>query len=187
MCCIPDASRQSPPDKSAPKAAAPFGTVLVKWHPEILAFSIFVFAGCVAARHPLESDVALFRNVENSDAFKIDRIVYGYLLQRHFWDNGEYSAVFLQGSDAEVAALIRTFPDHIPPIKTGDRAVLHPNQTPIDRETGRPAMILSVDALDPTNGTVEAVGTWYAGEAVSGLYTFVLKKTGDDWVLESVR
>jgi hypothetical protein len=64
---------------------------------------------------------------------------------------------------------------------------LSPNRTPIDKDTGRPAMILSVDALDPVDDTVEAVGKWYAGGAVSGFYTFVLEKNGGDWVIESSR
>ena len=42
--------------------------------------------------------------------------VYGYLLQQHFLNGGGYTAIFLEGSDAEVAALIRKFPDHVPPL-----------------------------------------------------------------------
>jgi len=93
----------------------------------------------------------------------------------------------LQGEDDEVDALIKRFPNHVPPIKTSDRAELVPNHTPIDKDTGRPAMIFSVDALDPADDTVEAVGKWYAGGAVSGFYTFSLKKSGDAWVIESFK
>jgi hypothetical protein len=126
------------------------------------------------------------KKLEYRDQFKIDVAVYGYLLQRHFWDDGEYSAIFLQGEDAEVDVLIKKFPDHIPPIKTSNRAELRPNRTPVDRDTGRPAMILSVEALDPTNETVEAIGSWYAGGAVSGFYGFELQKVGDDWIIQNV-
>ena len=94
-------------------------------------------------------------------------------------------AVF--ADDAEVVALQKSFPDRKPPIKEGYRADLQPNQSPRDKDTGKPAMILSVDALDPVNGMVEAVGKWYAGGAVSGFYTFSLKKSGDDWVVESFK
>ena len=127
------------------------------------------------------------RGLNKQDLFEVELAVYGCLLQRHFWDDNEYTAIFLQGEDDEVDALIKQFPNHIPPIKTSDRVELIPNHTPIDKDTGRPAMILSVDALDPIDGTVEAVGKWYAGGAVSGFYTFSLKKSGDDWVVESFK
>ena len=122
-----------------------------------------------------------------ADLLKVEMAVYGYLLQRHFWDAGDYSAVFLQAEDAEVEAVRRTFPNHVPPIKAGNRAGLRPGRTPVDNDTGTPAMILSVDALDPEGDTVEAIGRWYAGDAVTGHYTFSLKKVNGDWTIESVR
>ncbi len=121
------------------------------------------------------------------DLFKVQAAIYGYLLQRHFGDDGEYSAVFLQGDDAEVAALIKQFPNHVPPIKPSDQVELKPNRAPMDKQTGRPAIIFSVDSLEPADGTVQAIGRWYAGGAVSGFYTFALKKSGDDWVIESAK
>ena len=133
------------------------------------------------------SVIPLAKNLDKQDLFRVDRAVYGYLLQRHFWDDNEYSAVFLEGEDADVDALIKQFPKHIPPIKTSERAELLPNRTPIDKDTGRPAMILSVVVLDPAGDTVEAIGKWYAGGAVAGFYTFSLQKIGDAWVIESAK
>jgi hypothetical protein len=127
------------------------------------------------------------QKLNKQDLFKVEVAVYSYLLQRHFWDNGEYSAVFLQGDDDEVDALIKAFPNHVPPVKRSYRADLQPNRTPVDKETGKPAMILSVDTLDPEGDTVQAVGKWYAGGAVSGFYTFTLKRNGADWVVESAK
>ncbi len=127
------------------------------------------------------------QKLEKADLLKVEVAVYGYLLQRHFWDAGEYSAIFLQGDDAEVAAIRRTFPDHLPPIKAGHRAELRPGRTPVDKDTGEPAMILSVDALEPDGDTVAAIGRWYAGDAVTGFYTFELKKNGGEWVIENVK
>ena len=121
------------------------------------------------------------------DLFKVQVAVYGYLLNRHFLDGGEYSAVFVQGNDEEVAALIQHFPNHVPPIKPSDQADLRQNQTPLDRQTGKPAIIFSVDTMDPVDDTVQAIGRWYAGGAVSGLYTFTLRKTGGSWVIESAK
>lgn len=121
------------------------------------------------------------------DLFKVQLAVYGDLLQRHFLKDGEYSAVFLQGDDAEVAALIKQFPGHVPPIKTSDHADLQPNRTPLDRQTGKPAIIFSVETLDPEGETVQAIGRWYAGGAVSGFYTFSLRKVGGNWVIESTK
>jgi hypothetical protein len=62
-----------------------------------------------------------------------------------------------------------------------------PNQAPIDKDTGKPGLILSAKAVDPTNGVSEAIGTWNAGEAVSGLYAFVLVKIYGEWTIQSVQ
>lgn len=127
------------------------------------------------------------KKLDTRDLIKVEIAIYSSLLQRHFWDDGEYSAIFLQGDDAEVATLIKKFPNHVPPIKPDYRAELRPGRTPLDKQTGRPAMILSVDALDPEGGTVQAIGRWYAGDAVTGFYSFDLKRNGDDWEIESVK
>ena len=121
------------------------------------------------------------------DLLKVEMAVYGYLLQRHFWDAGEYSAIFLQADDAEVKAIRRIFPNHIPPIKAACRAELRPGRTPVDKDTGGPAMILSVDALEPEGDTVAAIGKWHAGDAVTGHYIFSLKKLNGEWTIESVK
>jgi hypothetical protein len=48
-------------------------------------------------------------------------------------------------------------------------------------------MILSVDVGEPNaDDSVDALGKWYAGGAVTGFYSFVLKKSGGDWAIESV-
>jgi hypothetical protein len=127
------------------------------------------------------------QKLNNQDLFQVEVAIYSYLLQRHFWDDGDYSAIFLQGDDDEVAAIMKKFPNHVPPVKPSYRAELKPNRTPVDKETGKPAMILSVDTLDPEGDTVQAVGKWYAGGAVSGYYTFDLRKIGGDWEIQSVK
>jgi hypothetical protein len=133
---------------------------------------------------PIVADAAGSKKLNRQDLFKVHLAVYGDLLQCHFWDDGEYTAVFVQGSDEEVDAVISEFPKHVPPVKTSDHAQLFPNRAPVDKDTGQPAMILSVDALDPEGDTIQAIGRWYAGSAVSGFYTFTLKKSGADWVIE---
>ena len=146
-----------------------------------------LLAGCATDKYSelFLSDPA--QRLEDGDVFKIEAAVYGYLLGRHFWDQDEYSAIFLEGDNARVAALIRQFPNHVPPIKPSDRIELHPNRTPIDKDTGRPAIIFSAKAMDPTNGVAEAIGSWYAGGAVSGLYAFVLVKVDGQWAIQSVK
>jgi hypothetical protein len=137
--------------------------------------------------HPAEKNVAPLKKLDREDLLKIDRAVFGCLLQRHFWDDNEYSAVFLRGDADEVAALINEFPNHLPPVKADDRLEARPNRTPVDKDTGRPAIILSVDVLDPVDNTTQAIGKWYAGGAVSGFYTFSLQKNGDDWLIQSFK
>jgi hypothetical protein len=127
------------------------------------------------------------KKLNKRDLIKVELAIYSYLLQRHFWDDGEYSAIFLQGDDAEVSALIKKFPNHVPPIKPDYRAELRPGRTPVDKESGKPAMVLSVDALDPEGDTVQAIGRWFAGDAVTGFYSFDLKKSGGDWEIENVK
>jgi len=154
----------------------------------IAALFLCLLAGCSTdkqAENPRESRKSNVTSV--SDDFKIEMAVYGYLLEKHPWDSGEYAAIFLEGSDDRVAALIRKYPHHVPPIKPGDRAQRSPNQAPIDKDTGKPGLILSAKAVGPTNGVSEAIGTWNAGEAVSGLYAFVLMEVDGEWIIQSVQ
>ncbi len=126
--------------------------------------------------------------LERDDLLKVELAVYGWLLQRHFWDAGEYSAIFLQADDAEVETIRRTFPNHVPPIKAAYRAGLRPGRTPVDKDTHQPAMIMSVDVGEPNaDESVDAIGRWYAGDAVTGHYTFSLKKVNGEWLIESVK
>ena len=155
--------------------------------------TVFIFAAvflCLLAgcrTNQKADDFSNSRKLESRDDFKIEMAVYSYLLEKHPWDNGEYTAVFLEGNDAWVAALIRKSPNHVPPIKLSNRMQLHPNQAPIDKDTGKSAIILSAKAMDPTNDVSEAIGTWYAGEAVSGLSAFVLVKVDGRWTIQSVK
>ena len=127
------------------------------------------------------------RKLEQPELFKVELAIYSYLLQPQFWTGGEYSAVFVQGPDEEFDAVSRQFPNHVPPIKPRGRAELLPNQTLVDRDTGRPAMILSVVARDATGDTVQADGRWFAGAVVSGFRTFTLQQTNGDWRIERVK
>ena len=149
------------------------------------AVFLCLLAGCRTNRKA--EDLGVSRKLEGQDDFKIEMAVYGYLLEKHPWGNGEYTAIFLEGNDAWVAALIRKLPNHVPPIKPSNRAQLRPNQAPIDKDTGKPALILSAKAMDPTNDVSEAIGTWYAGEAVSGLCAFVLVKVDGQWTIQSAK
>jgi hypothetical protein len=57
------------------------------------------------------------KKLKKADELKVREAVFGYLLSRHFWDDGVFSAIFLQGDDEEVDALIKKFSNHVPPIK----------------------------------------------------------------------
>ena len=124
---------------------------------------------------------------EADDDFKIEAAVYGYLLEKRPWGGGEYAAVFLEGNDTRVVALTIKFPHHVPPIKPVSRAQLVPNQPPIDKDTGKPGLVLSAKAVDPTNGVSEAIGTWNGGEAASGTSAFVLIEADGEWTIQSVQ
>jgi hypothetical protein len=130
----------------------------------------------------------VIQGLDRADEVKIEQLVFGYLLERHFWDASDYSAVFLQADDAQVKSLMKLYPDHVPPIKPAYRAELPANRAPLDRDTGRAAMILSVDVGEPNaDDSVDAIGRWYGGGAVTGFYTFTLAKTGGDWQVQNVK
>jgi hypothetical protein len=127
-------------------------------------------------------------SLSKADEHKIDMVVFGYLFERRFWEGGDYTALFLQADDAVVDAMIKKFPNHVPPIKQSYHIDLRSNQSPLDKDTGKPVMILGADVSDPdAEGTVDVIGRWYAGGAVQGFYTFKLKKAGDDWTIASVK
>lgn len=126
--------------------------------------------------------------LSKSDEEKIDRVVLGYLLDRQVSTNASCSAIFLQADDEVVREMMRKYPDHNPPIKENSRIDLHSKLSPLDKDTGKPAMILGVDAGEPdSDGTIQVIGRWYAGVSAQGYYTFTLKKTGDDWPVVSVK
>ena len=134
------------------------------------------------------ANAAAAKSLAKADEDKIDLAVFSYLLDRHFWEDGDYTALFLQASDAVVDAMQKKYATHNPPIKASYHIDLRDNLSPRDRDTGKRVMILGVDANDPNaDDTVDAIGRWYAGGAVQGFYTFTLKKVGDDWVIVEVR
>ena len=127
-------------------------------------------------------------SLDKADEEKIQRTVFSCLLERHFWEDDDCSAVFLQAGEAVEKALIEKYPRHQPPLKPSYHAQLRDNQTPLDRDTGRPAMILSVDVSEPNDdGSVTAIGRWYAGGAVSGFYAFTLVKSEGDWRIQTLK
>jgi len=146
------------------------------------AICLGLLAGC--ASHPPAASTS---GLEATDDFKIEAAVYGYLLEKHPWDGSDCAAIFLEADDARAAALIRKFPKHVPPLKPGSLAERRPNQAPVDRKTGKPGILLTAKAVDPTNGVSEAVGTWYAGEGRAGLYAFVLVEMDGKWAIEGVK
>lgn len=160
---------------------------------------ILFSAGCMIDKRPIafaddaampqstnDDYVAPKPGLSKSDQVKIEMQVFSNLLTRHFWDDGGYTAIFVQTDDAELKMLQNKFPKHNPPLKPNYLADLRPNQMPRDKDTGRGAMILSVDVGEPdADGTVQAIGRWYAGGAVSGFYTFLLKPKDGDWEVQN--
>jgi hypothetical protein len=139
-------------------------------------------AAASTAAHPAAKDL------EKADELQIEQVIFGYLLERHFWDLADYSAVFLQTDDSQVDALMKKYPGHVPPVKSSEHAAIQPGHAPLDKDTGKPAMILSTEINAPNpNGTVDAVGRWYAGDAVTGFRSFHLTKINDDWQITDVK
>ena len=156
----------------------------------LAAVFLCLLAGCASHRLAKATNakaVSENQKIAVSDDFKIEMAVYGYLLNKHPWDGGKYAAIFLQSSDDRVAALIKKFPHQVPPLKPGGQALLRPNQAPLDQDTGKPGLLLSAKAVDPTNGVSEAVGSWNGGETATGVYAFVLVEMNGAWTIQSVQ
>ena len=165
-----------------------------------VGLGILLTAGCASDKEPIvfysEAKIpaamteaaTVAKGLSKADEEKVDTVVFCYLLDRHVWESGNYTALFLQADDTVVDGMIKKYPNHIPPIKQSNHIDLRSNQSPLDKDTGQPVMILGADLSDPNaDGTVDVVGRWYAGGAVQGSYTFNLKKTGDDWPIVTVK
>ena len=168
----------------------------------LLLSCLFLAAGCRGPKEQVAfSDEADLRalaasstvetsqpHLDKGDEQAIEQAIFGYLLERHFWDLADYSAVFLQADDAQVAAMIQKYPAHVPPIKQSSHALVASHKMPLDKDTNKPAMILSVDTDEPNpDGSVNAIGRWYAGDAVTGFRAFSLTKTDGQWQIVAVK
>src|SRR6267142_1432528 len=99
----------------------------------LAAAVVLVTVGCRSAKNDIVfSDEASLPRLETNavvpakvsglpkeDMAKIELQVFSNLLTRHFWDDGDYTAIFLRADDTEVATLQKSFPDRKPPIKEG--------------------------------------------------------------------
>jgi len=149
---------------------------------------VFSDEGEVRAAAASAAMVPTEKHLEKADELQIEQAVFSYLLERHFWDLNDYSAVFLQTDDKQVAAMIKKYARHIPPIKPSFHARIESHRAPIDKDTRKPAMVLTVDVNEPNaDDTVDAIGRWYAGDAVTGFRAFNLKKVDDDWQILDVK
>jgi hypothetical protein len=151
------------------------------------ALALIVLAGCASPYSEIRTGVTGSSGLQEKEEVKIERVVYSHLLEKDSWNSGCYTAVFLKTSDAEVTALRREFPNHVPRIKDSDRLRLYDASSPIDRETGRPAMVLAAIASEPEGDHAQAIGTYFAGAVVSGTYVFQLRKVAGTWEIETVR
>jgi hypothetical protein len=149
------------------------------------ALLLCLLAGCRTPSPPESSKPAAA--FEAGDDFKIETAVYGFLLEKHPWDGGAYSAIYIDAGDDRAMALIRKIPKPSLPLQPVSRAKREPNQPPVDVDTGKPGVILNAKAVDPTNGVSEAIGTWYAGEGQTGLYAFVLVQMDGQWTIQSAK
>jgi hypothetical protein len=118
-----------------------------------------------------------------AEVAQIETAIFENLLARHLGDDGTYSAVFLHASQATTEALMEKFPHHQPPIKQLWHLEMRGTQSPLDRDTERPALVLSVETLEPENNLVQAIGRWNGGEAVKGFCTFDLGKIDRVWIV----
>jgi len=131
---------------------------------------------------------SLIRKLDHTDEAQIELAAFSYLLEQHLVDVTGCPAVFLQADDAQVAALMRKYPDHVPPIKPGDQALITDRHAPVDKLTDKPGMVLSAEVTEPNaDGTVDVAGRWSIGETTPGFRVLRFKKTGADWQIIEVK
>jgi hypothetical protein len=133
---------------------------------------------------PIDSEAALPKpSLTAIEVRQIERQCFERLLNGHFGDDGDYSAIFLQADEAQTSDLMKAFPKHVPPIKQLWHANIRPGFTPLDKDNGKPALIFSVEVGEPENDTLHAVAKWYAGEAVKGFYLLTFQQVPAGWIL----
>jgi len=159
----------------------------MKTIPIFAVIFLALLVGCASHRqaNPTNPSNAI-RQMEASDDFRIEAAVYGWLLEKHPWQSN-VAVIFLDAGDVRAAALIKRFSKHVPPLKPVSQADRQPDQAPMDRATGKPGVLLTAKAVDPTNGVSEAVGTWDAGAEAKGLYAFVLMEMDGQWTIQSAK
>ena len=146
---------------------------------------VFTDAGSIPSLSAYSAARTPVSGLSKEDGRKIELAVFRSMLTRHLWDEHGITAIFLEADDAEVTQLQGEFPGLIPPIKPSSQVDLTSRQKPMDKDTGKPAIILSVELSDvAADGSVPATGKWYSGTAATGFYSFILKKNGDDWTIQ---
>ncbi|MEI7534759.1 MAG: hypothetical protein WCK57_10365 [Verrucomicrobiae bacterium] len=146
------------------------------------------FASEVKAPSAMVSPEMRVKGLAKADEEQVDMLVLSYLLDRVISANNSYTALFLQADDTVVAAMMKKYARQQPPIKPSERIDLRSKQSPLDKDTGKPVMILGAEVNEPNaDGTVDVIGRWFAGGVVQGFHTFTLKKTGEDWSIASVK
>ena len=153
--------------------------------PEVISFND---EASIARLKQTEPPVPLVKpGLPPAELIKIEREVFIWLLASPVGTDSSYSSIFLQADEAGTSSLMKQFPSHVPPIKQLWHLETRPRQSPLDKDTNRKALILSVDVLVPENGTVVAIGKWFAGDAAAGFHTFELKRNGNQWQIQTAK
>ena len=136
----------------------------------------------VRAQLATPTPVGAAKHLGSTDEIQIEQLVFGYLLENHLWTLDDCPAIFIQADESEVAELIKKYPHHVPTLKPAKQAVLKSDRPPVDKDTRKPAILLTVEVNQPNpDDSVDATGRWYAGNAVTGSHAIHLKKVDGTW------
>lgn len=169
-------------------------------HSCFAALIVTLLTGCLYDKRPIEfsSDYhptfekpASIRSVKptlsKAELAQVELEVFSYLLSRDWDDDKQLSAIFITGEESLTQSLVKKFPHHVPAIKPWWHLAQHTGLSPVDTDTGRAALVLTAEVDDPEDGTVIAIGKWFAGDAISGFHTFELKQASGQWRIQSVK
>ena len=150
-------------------------TSCARHYPEIVLLSERPTAHPDSMRPPMKPSLSA------TQIRQIEQVVFERLLNGHFGDDGSYTAVFLQADESQTKVLQEKFPQHQPTIKQLWHADIRAGFTPLDKDTGKPAIIFSCEIGEPDGSWLTALARWYAGEAVKGFYLVTFHQNSQGW------
>lgn len=143
-----------------------------------LSLACLVFAGCARMPQPKPSIA--------SDRYQAAEASLRYMMDAHSGKGKEceyYSAYAIESGEF-TTQLLAAFADYKPKVIADDQVSTNSGAA-LDKVTGKPVKIWSVEVLDLHDDRATAKVTWYVGNLGAGSDTLHLRRKNDKWIVES--